>query len=78
MRNSEYIIYIDVFYTLIFLLRCVMALVRGSASHHPCPICLVKSDEQNNLNKLSPLQTVNKTKEILERARNALTKAQKE
>lgn len=55
-----------------------MALVRGSASHHPCPICLVKSDEQNNLNKLSPLQTVNKTKEILERARNALTKAQKE
>lgn len=55
-----------------------MALIRGSMSHHPCPICLVKSDEQNNLNKSAPLRTVENTQEILDNARKASKKILKE
>ena len=58
--------------------RCVMALIRGTNSHYPCPVCLVPAEDLSNLSKVYPLRTTEKMKEVYETAQRAETMAEKE
>ena len=56
-----------------------MALIRGGKfSHHPCPRCLVRNDELEDLSKKQKIRTVENMKEVLESARGQPTKTLKE
>ncbi|KAF7378401.1 hypothetical protein MSAN_00266700 [Mycena sanguinolenta] len=46
-----------------------MALIRGLRGLHPCPICLVKSEDQSDLSKTSELRTAEKAQEAVQKAR---------
>ena len=47
-----------------------MALVRGVQSLHPCPVCLVKAEEQSDLTVTSPCRNTSESKNTVERARS--------
>ncbi|KAF7334738.1 hypothetical protein MSAN_02372200 [Mycena sanguinolenta] len=47
----------------------VMALIRGLRGLHPCPICLVKSEDQSDLSKTPELRTAEKAQEAVQKAR---------
>ncbi|KAF8209353.1 hypothetical protein K438DRAFT_1572521 [Mycena galopus ATCC 62051] len=48
---------------------CVMALIRGLKSNYPCPICMIKREEQSDTTKIAPLRTSHGSREIVERGR---------
>jgi hypothetical protein len=46
-----------------------MALIRGTKSKRPCPICLVDANELVNITMTSPLRTALDTQRLLQDAR---------
>ncbi|KAJ3500219.1 hypothetical protein NLJ89_g9890 [Agrocybe chaxingu] len=49
--------------------QCVMALIRGTRSRHPCPICLVPEAQLSNLSEVYPLRSTDEMKNVVETAR---------
>ncbi|KAF8217280.1 hypothetical protein K438DRAFT_1954122 [Mycena galopus ATCC 62051] len=47
----------------------VMTLIRGLGGNHPCPVCLVRKDEQSDLTIVSELRTAQNSREAVEEAR---------
>ncbi|KAF8136888.1 hypothetical protein K438DRAFT_2120589 [Mycena galopus ATCC 62051] len=47
----------------------VMTLIRGLGGNHPCPVCLVRKDEQSDLTIISELRTAQNSREAVEEAR---------
>src|SRR5216683_4458365 len=50
--------------------RCTMALICGTTSKRPCPICFVGTDELSDITKTWPLRTAINTQDILQQAHN--------
>ncbi|KAF8164494.1 hypothetical protein K438DRAFT_1909729 [Mycena galopus ATCC 62051] len=47
----------------------VMALIRGLGGNHPCPVCLIRKDEQSDLTIIAELRTAQNSKAAVEKAR---------
>ena len=50
--------------------RCVIALIRGVNSKHPCPICLIPGDQLSNLFEDFPLRSTADSMAVYEAAQN--------
>lgn len=57
-------------YSLCFILRCVIALIRGLRGLLPCPICTIRQEDLWNLLDVSPMRTTQSSRQILEEARS--------
>lgn len=55
-----------------------MALIRGTQSLCPCPICLVPNNKQSDLSDAFPLRTAKDSRAIISRAREMSVNADKE
>ncbi|KAF8207999.1 hypothetical protein K438DRAFT_2071545 [Mycena galopus ATCC 62051] len=53
----------------------VMTLIRGLGGNHPCPVCLVRKDEQSDLSIISDLRTAQDSKQAVEQARGLTIEA---
>ncbi|KAF8207444.1 hypothetical protein K438DRAFT_1904651 [Mycena galopus ATCC 62051] len=53
----------------------VMTLIRGLGGNHPCPVCLVRKDEQSDLSIISDLRTAQDSKRAVEQARGLSVEA---
>ena len=51
-----------------FYIRCVMALIRGTNSKFPCPICLVPLEELSNLSSDFSLRTKENMRKLFQEA----------
>jgi hypothetical protein len=47
-----------------------MALIRGTGSACPCPICLIRNKNLSDLSKIAERRTTQTMKEIYDRAQN--------
>lgn len=47
--------------------RCVMSLIRGVKSKHPCPICLIPSDKLSDRLAVYPLRSAKESQEHVRR-----------
>ncbi|KAF8145268.1 hypothetical protein K438DRAFT_1910860 [Mycena galopus ATCC 62051] len=47
----------------------VMTLIRGLGGNHPCPVCLIRKDEQSDLTVIAELRTAQNSKEAVEKAK---------
>jgi len=55
-----------------------MALIRGTTSKRPCPICFVGADELSDITKTWPLRTAVNTQDILQQAHNIQSVTERE
>jgi len=46
-----------------------MALIRGVQALHPCPVCLVNTEEQSDLTITPPRRTTDDSRRAIEKAR---------
>lgn len=53
-------------------------MIRGGWANFPCPKCLVPKEQLHRLDKKFPLRTLEDTKKIQQRARDATTKGDRE
>lgn len=62
----------------IYAIRCFMAAIRGLGSAHPCPVCLISSEDLSDLSKKAPRRTPIAMKNIYNEARKLNTKKARE
>ena len=63
--------------TIAFCARCFMALIRGTNSHFPCPVCLVPSTQMND-GSIHPPRTSESMKEVYDKAAENPSKTEQE